>query len=157
MKRIVFGFRHLVYGLREILRTKGMFQVVMPPVLINIFVFLFIGWILVRLIGTWTEVSFGEDVLNWFDENEIFEPSEIEIERKNIITGEFNQLHDNLEMSPYLQLEFRNSEKIGPNAFALPGGTVVITDQMFELDHVVQINGLDYWRIFRKVANEELE
>lgn len=31
------------------------------------------------------------------------------------------------------QLEFRNSEMIGANAFALPGGTVVVTDQLIAL------------------------
>ncbi|MFC4160283.1 M48 family metallopeptidase [Chitinimonas lacunae] len=31
------------------------------------------------------------------------------------------------------RLEFRNAEDIGPNAFALPGGTVVMTDQLVEL------------------------
>lgn len=88
---------------------------------------------IVNRIPITTEVSFGKEVLKWFDENEVFQQSEIETERKNIITGEFNQLHDSLELAQFLQLEFRNSEQIGPNAFALPGGTIVITDQMIEL------------------------
>ena len=60
MRRIVFGFRHLLHGVREVFRTKGIVQVVMPPVLINILIFFFIGWVVIRLIGTWTEVSFGD-------------------------------------------------------------------------------------------------
>jgi Zn-dependent protease with chaperone function len=32
-----------------------------------------------------------------------------------------------------LSLQFRDGGKIGPNAFALPGGTVVITDQLIKL------------------------
>jgi len=88
---------------------------------------------LVNRIPITTEISFGKEVLGWFDKNDLFQPSKIEIERKYDITRRFNQLHENLKMSPYLQLEFRNSRKIGPNAFALPGGTIVITDQMLNL------------------------
>jgi predicted Zn-dependent protease len=36
-------------------------------------------------------------------------------------------------MSPHIRLEFRHSELLGPNAFALPGGVVVMTDQLVEL------------------------
>lgn len=32
-----------------------------------------------------------------------------------------------------LQLEFRNSRRLGPNALALPNGTVIMTDQLVEL------------------------
>lgn len=88
---------------------------------------------LVNRIPIRTEVSFGKDVLKWFDENKIFQPSQVGIERKNVIINEFNQLHANLEISSYLQLEFRDSKRIGPNAFALPGGTIVVTDQMVDL------------------------
>lgn len=34
---------------------------------------------------------------------------------------------------PDLELHFRNGERVGPNAFALPGGTIVITDQLVKL------------------------
>lgn len=88
---------------------------------------------LVQRIPITTEVAFGEDVLNWFDKKEFFQPSEIMVERRNAIRTKFNGLHAQLEMTQYLQLEFRNSKTIGPNAFALPGGTIVITDQMIEL------------------------
>ncbi len=34
---------------------------------------------------------------------------------------------------PHYRLLFRSSEHIGPNAFALPGGTIVLTDELVEM------------------------
>ncbi len=37
------------------------------------------------------------------------------------------------QLKPAFKLVFRNSEAIGPNAFALPGGTILVTDQLVTL------------------------
>lgn len=37
------------------------------------------------------------------------------------------------QSKPAFKLIFRNSEAIGPNAFALPGGTILVTDQLITL------------------------
>jgi predicted Zn-dependent protease len=79
-----------------------------------------------------TEISLGERTLTWFDDNNWFESTQIDLVQQESITERFDQLHASLAMSPHIRLEFRNSEFIGPNAFALPGGAIIITDQMVE-------------------------
>lgn len=64
----------------------------------------------------------------------ILEPSELPVARQESLTkalaamipAEGNGL-------PNYQLVFRKSEAIGPNAFALPGGTVLMTDELVSL------------------------
>lgn len=57
-------------------------------------------------------------------------PSKLEEERKAAIAEAFGALH----AGEYnYTLEFRNSPGMGPNAFALPSGLIVMTDQMVEL------------------------
>jgi Zn-dependent protease with chaperone function len=61
-------------------------------------------------------------------------PSKLPMEAQNRIRERFTQAvqdaHGNA--SPKFQLEFRKSE-IGPNAFALPGGLMIMTDELVEL------------------------
>ncbi len=87
---------------------------------------------MVKRIPIETEVSLGSHVLTWFDDNQWFNPSHIDQDQQDSILGEFSKLHQGLSMSSHIKLQFRDSEFIGPNAFALPGGTIVITDQMIE-------------------------
>lgn len=60
------------------------------------------------------------------------EPSQLSQE----IQAAHRQLFND-HVQPYfdiaMQIEFRNSEEIGPNAFALPDGTLVFTDQLMAL------------------------
>ncbi len=49
------------------------------------------------------------------------------------IINNFEKLHSNLSISKHLKIKFRNSERVGANAFALPGGTIVITDQLINI------------------------
>jgi len=88
---------------------------------------------IVKRIPIETEVALGNHVLTWFDGKQWFKTSHIDQGQRDSITDKFNKLHQGLSMSPYLILEFRNSKLIGPNAFAFPGGTIVITDQMVEI------------------------
>jgi predicted Zn-dependent protease len=80
-----------------------------------------------------TEVRLGRNVLDWLDDNVWFEASRVDQETRDSLTERFGELHLGLTMSPHISLEFRHSELLGPNAFALPGGTIVMTDQMVEL------------------------
>lgn len=62
----------------------------------------------------------------------LFEQSELPPETIEHVTGLFLDIKSiNSEFSPY-RLEFRSS-RIGPNAFAVPGGIVVMTDEIVEL------------------------
>jgi len=80
-----------------------------------------------------TEQALGEKALSWLDQAEWFGPSQIMPESLDHIRRGFEQLHEGLPMAAHYRLEFRAAPKIGPNAFALPGGTIVITDQMIQL------------------------
>lgn len=89
--------------------------------------------LIVKRIPIETEVSLGNHVLTWFDDKQWFMASHIDQDQRDSIMNKFSKLHEGLSMSSHIELEFRNSKLIGPNAFAFPGGTIVITDQMIEI------------------------
>ncbi len=76
-----------------------------------------------------TERALGEEALTWLDKNAWFKPSQIGDEMQFFIRKDFDELRRGLPMAPHYRLEFRDSF-IGPNALALPGGAIVITDAM---------------------------
>ncbi len=80
-----------------------------------------------------TERTLGDHIHQWLDDNKILTTSEISSELQETIREEFSRTHKNLQLYPYMQLHFRKSELLGPNAIALPGGHIVITDQLIEL------------------------
>jgi len=61
------------------------------------------------------------------------EPSKLPAERRAGLQAEFATLVAGLPREADFRLEFRNAPKIGPNAFALPDGLVVVTDQLVAL------------------------
>lgn len=62
----------------------------------------------------------------------IFEPSRMSAEEQAEIRDEFAGLVSHLPDAPPYRIEFRRS-KIGPNAFALPAGLIVMTDELVEM------------------------
>jgi Zn-dependent protease with chaperone function len=63
-----------------------------------------------------------------------FEPTLLSRERTDGIRKRFQRLLRNLGPDTFrYRLEFRKSPIIGPNAFALPSGTVVMTDELVNL------------------------
>jgi hypothetical protein len=79
-----------------------------------------------------TEQSLGRHALSWLDKNGWFKPTQIDIETRKTITDGFDRLRSDLTLKDYHCLEFRSSTVFGPNALALPGGIVVITDSMIK-------------------------
>lgn len=85
------------------------------------------------------EVKIGEQVLAGLDSQVgYFSPSKIEPKRKASVIAELNKLCSSLAGStlktcPQYRLEFRDGGAIGANAFALPGGIMVMTDQLVGL------------------------
>jgi len=77
------------------------------------------------------EKNMGQDALNIFDKF-MCKPSQLPIQRQQQLAVKFIG-----EVSPDnglpLQVHFRLCEKIGPNAFALPSGIIVMTDAMVNL------------------------
>lgn len=79
------------------------------------------------------DVSVGESTLAFVDEH-LMEPSELPLAEQTRLEADFRQV---LSASPpgtvpSWRLLFRKS-RIGANAFALPGGTLVVTDELVEL------------------------
>ncbi len=59
-----------------------------------------------------------------------FEPSELDADTKKRLADAFIEIRKASGLPPEVRLEFRDGGWIGANALALPGGVVVITDQL---------------------------
>jgi predicted Zn-dependent protease len=79
------------------------------------------------------ERTLGEKALTLLDDQKFFQPSALHDDVKARVTAGFTELAGDLPQAAYLRLEFRSAPRIGANALALPGGVIVITDQMVEL------------------------
>ncbi|HEU4664497.1 MAG TPA: M48 family metallopeptidase [Dokdonella sp.] len=73
------------------------------------------------------ESGLGRTVLDQLD-RWAFEPSALPQARRDTLSRRFADLLEPGEDAT-MRLAFRNAPKIGANAFALPGGTIVVTDQ----------------------------
>ena len=74
----------------------------------------------------------GDETLAILDES-FFSPSELALQDQEKLTHEFNRMASLVLKDQRAKLVFRQSEEIGPNAFALPGGVVVLTDELVEI------------------------
>ena len=74
----------------------------------------------------------GDETLEILDAS-LFAPSDLAIQDQDQYTKEFNRMADLVLNDRTTRLVFRKSEEIGPNAFALPGGVVVLTDELVEI------------------------
>ena len=88
---------------------------------------------LVKRVPVETEVSLGREMLKSLNSSRWFADSRIDPDKRRAIAADFHALARGLAKAPHLRIMFRNSKVMGPNAFALPGGTVIITDQMIEM------------------------
>ena len=77
-----------------------------------------------------TEVVLGKEAVSWLDERKWFNPTELDISKREEIMKGFDLLCQDLPMQSHLQLGFRSSRFLGPNALAFPGGIIIITDEM---------------------------
>ena len=72
-----------------------------------------------------------EHALRTFDDG-LMQPSKLPVARQQALQQRFDALRAGRDLPPY-PLQFRDSKAIGANAFALPGGTVVVTDELVAL------------------------
>ncbi len=80
------------------------------------------------------EEKLGEQALQGLDSSVgYFSPSKADPARKASITAALNSLCVALKDCPKYRLEFRAGGMIGANAFALPGGIMVVTDEIITL------------------------
>lgn len=76
--------------------------------------------------------ALARDTLEVLDRR-VFEPSTLERSRQDALKARFNAWVVGLDPRYRFRLELRRSEAIGPNAFALPDGTIVMTDALVRL------------------------
>jgi Zn-dependent protease with chaperone function len=87
----------------------------------------------VALIPLSADEALGESALQSIDENGVMKPTTLSVAQQQAVRQAFAQAVGRLPPGevPAWQLEFRQST-IGPNAFALPGGTIVLTDELYQ-------------------------
>ena len=74
----------------------------------------------------------SKHTLNTLDKY-IFEPSTLPAKRRETLTAEFKKLIASRDDGFNYQLHFRDGGAVGANAFALPDGSVIFTDQIIKL------------------------
>lgn len=79
-----------------------------------------------------TDHALGRESLELLDHT-MFEPSELAPERQAALRSRFDAITKGLEDGHDYRLEFRHGGAIGANAFALPSGIVVMTDELVTL------------------------
>lgn len=77
------------------------------------------------------ERSIGKGMLDFLDK-QIFAPSQLPQARQQALIEQFKHLQPPRGDVPTYRILFRKS-KIGPNAFALPSGEIIITDELVKL------------------------
>jgi Zn-dependent protease with chaperone function len=65
-------------------------------------------------------------------EKEFLKPSKLSVERQTKLREGFAAIVANIKDAPTYDLQFRGST-VGPNAFAIPGGKIVMTDELVAL------------------------
>lgn len=76
------------------------------------------------------EAKLGEGVLEQLDKRFGFEPSGLETTREAALRERFARVVAASGIAGEQRLEFRRAESVGANALALPGGTIVVTDDL---------------------------
>ncbi len=79
------------------------------------------------------EDKLGDEVLGQLDRLLGFEPSELDAERQQALRARFVNLAKDLPGAARYRLELRHAPTISANALAVPGGVVVVTDELVEL------------------------
>ncbi len=78
-----------------------------------------------------SEVALGKESLAILDRY-MMKPSKLPEARRSSLTALFGRMKESLPAAKEYHIEFRDSEQTGANAFALPGGTIIVTDAMVE-------------------------
>lgn len=125
-------------GLIHHLESKSLY--ILPAIAVTVFVvFIFLKYILpysaekiAYAIPQSIASQIGTGTLKTMDKL-ILEPSALDAQKKEEISAAFKKMALHLKDLPPLDLQFRSAKKIGPNAFALPDGTIVMTDQLVML------------------------
>jgi Zn-dependent protease with chaperone function len=79
-----------------------------------------------------SEIALGKESLTFLDKY-IMKPTKLPEEKQRETKELFAEIKGRLPQAAGYRMELRNAKNIGANAFALPGGTIVVTDAMVEL------------------------
>lgn len=81
--------------------------------------------------------TIGDAALAQIDQQRLVGPSTLNEAQRDAIRAAFTAAVAHLPVgtAPRFRLEFRHGGRVGPNAFALPGGTIVLTDELVERVH----------------------
>ena len=113
-------------------------------VISSVSVVILFGWLLIQygiphfskevanMLPTEASQYMGQGVLEIMDKN-WFEETKLSIKKQDELRLLFSQLLDNIDESDHYKLEFRLGGPIQANAFALPNGTIVFTDELINL------------------------
>lgn len=89
----------------------------------------------------WLQLA-GTHALDVLDES-VFAPSGLSEEQRLELTRHFHELAEAAKQTPPPVLAFRTSKMLGPNAITLPGGVVVLTDELVTLaEHPDEVAGV---------------
>ncbi len=78
------------------------------------------------------EADLAQESLKALDDY-VFAPSKLDAPRRAALTKSFSELRATSDQPESVRLEFRDGNWIGANAFALPGGIIVMTDQLVKI------------------------
>ncbi|HEX8961025.1 MAG TPA: M48 family metallopeptidase [Geobacteraceae bacterium] len=79
-----------------------------------------------------SEDALGRQTLQFLDRS-VLAPSRLSAARRNELAKRFRLITRELPDGRRYRLEFRASDRVGANAFALPSGIVIVTDGLVEL------------------------
>ncbi len=88
--------------------------------------------VVVALTPPAVESVIGENLIALLLQFDVLAPTELDVDRQDEILMAFLEMKNDTGVTAS-QLGFFSADGFGPNAFALPGGTVVLTDQLVEL------------------------
>lgn len=74
----------------------------------------------------------SDDALVLLD-NQLFEPSKTDLLKQKKLKTEVKSIQGEINSGRNYTLKFRGGKKIGANAFALPSGTIIITDELVNM------------------------
>lgn len=88
-----------------------------------------------RALPASVEQKMGKEALNTLDDPALgyFAPSTLAAAQTASIRQALETMCAHTQSCPHFRLHFRASPKIGPNAFALPGGDIIMTDELVKL------------------------
>lgn len=79
------------------------------------------------------ERDMGDTSVRWLDKRGFFAPSKVACDSQLELRAEFAEVVRGLPNEADYRLLFRNAPGLGANAVALPGGIIVITDDMMKM------------------------